>query len=133
MKSAVGFNPDRGDQLTVQNIPFQDTSDLGVEEAAKWWSNPFFISLIKNLLIGLGFLLLMLLVIRPLLASLRIMRPARLESFTAEIEEPEQLTAEQRALLAQQTAQQQSLMDMAKKEPYQVAQVLQNWIEEDNK
>ena len=56
VKSAVGFNAERGDQLTVQNIPFQDTSDAGSVDTPKWWTNPFFMSLFKNLLIGLGFL-----------------------------------------------------------------------------
>jgi flagellar M-ring protein FliF len=132
VKSAVGFNPERGDQLTVQNIPFQDTGDAGVVEEQKWWSNPFFMSLFKNLMIGLGFLALVFLVIRPLLTSLRIVRPAVFESIEA-IGEGGKLSNNERAQIAVQMAEQQSLIESAKKDPYQVAQILQNWMGEDNK
>lgn len=131
VKSAVGFNAERGDQLTVQNIPFQDTGESGQVETQQWWSNPFFMSLFKNLLIGLGFLALIFFVIRPLLASLRVMKPARLESLEALHEVSDQLTSAERAQIAVQMAEQQSLIETAKKDPYQVAQVLQNWMNED--
>lgn len=131
VKSAVGFNPERGDQLSVQNIPFQDTGDAGVAESAKWWMDPFFMSLFKNLIIGLGFLALILLVIRPLLASLRMTRPAALESFEPDLESMEKLSSAERAQIAMQMAEQQSLIEAAKKDPYQVAQILQNWLTEE--
>jgi len=131
VKSAVGFNPERGDQLSVQNIPFQDTGEAGVAETAKWWMNPFFMSLFKNLVIGLGFLALILLVIRPLLASLRGMRPAALESFEPDLESLEKLSSAERAQIAVQMAEQQNLIEAAKKDPYQVAQILQNWLTEE--
>ena len=133
VKSAVGFNPERGDQLSVQNIPFQETGEAGAVETATWWNNPFFISLSKNLMIGVGFLALIMFVIRPLLASLKAgSRMPSQESF-----EPlgegggEQLTAKERAQIATQMAEQQSLVEQAKKDPYQVAQILQNWVGED--
>lgn len=131
VKSAVGFNLERGDQLTVQNIPFQDTGEAGSSETATWWTNPFFISLAKNLMIGVGFLVLILFVIRPLLASLRIARRPTLESFEAVGTTGEQLTTAERALINAQMAEQANLIEQAKKDPYQVAQILQNWVSED--
>jgi len=133
VKSAVGFNPERGDQLSVQNIPFQDMGDIGSSDTPVWWNNPFFVSLFKNLLIGLGFLALILLVIRPLLNSLKISRPAMLETFEALNEAPEKLSAAERAQISMQMAEQQSLIESAKKDPYQVAQILQNWLGDDSK
>jgi flagellar M-ring protein FliF len=133
VKSAVGFNPERGDQLTVQNIPFQDTSEADVVETPKWWNSPFFVSLFKNLLIGLGFLALILFVIRPLLNSLKLMRPARLGALEPILETPEKLSATERAQLSMQLAEQQNLIEQSKKDPYQVAQILQNWLTEDAK
>jgi flagellar M-ring protein FliF len=134
VKNAVGFNPERGDQLTVQNIPFQDTGEAGVVEEQKWWSNPFFMSLFKNLMIGVGFLALVFLVIRPLLTSLRIVRPAVFETIESISEGGVgKLSSNERAQIAQQMAEQQSLIESAKKDPYQVAQILQNWMGEDNK
>ena len=131
VKSAVGFNPERGDQLTVQNIPFQDTGESGSTETANWWTNPFFLSLAKNLMIGIGFLVLIMFVIRPLIASLRLARRPTLESFEAIGAGGEQLTTAERALINSQMAEQQNLIEQAKKDPYQVAQILQNWVSEE--
>lgn len=131
VKSTVGFNAERGDQLTVQNIPFQDTGEIGTMETQKWWASPFVMSLIKNLVIALGFLALILFVIRPLLASLRILKPAAFESFESVHEVTDKLTAAEKAQIAMQMAEQQGLIESAKNDPYQVAQVLQNWMEED--
>lgn len=132
VKGAVGFNAERGDQISVQNIPFQDTDEAGNAAAEKWWTTPFAMSLFKNLLIALGFLALILLVIRPLLKSLTISRPPVLDSLVpAEEEGEDQLSTVERAQIAMQMAEQQSLIEMAKNDPYQVAQILQNWLREE--
>lgn len=131
VKSAIGFNSERGDQVSIQNIPFQDSGENGMTESQKWWMNPFFISLAKNLTIGLGFLALVFFVIRPLLASLRTSRPPVLQSFEPIHEGNEKLSSAERAQISMQMEEQQSLVEQAKKDPYQVAQVLQNWMEED--
>ncbi|MEI6206275.1 MAG: flagellar basal-body MS-ring/collar protein FliF [Desulfuromonadales bacterium] len=131
VRSAVGFSTERGDQLSVQNIPFQDTGELGATETATWWTNPFFISLAKNLTIGIGFLALIMFVIRPLLISLRVVRSNSMSSIEPIGEGTEQLSTTERAQLAIQLAEQQDLIEQAKKDPYQVAQILQNWVAED--
>ena len=131
VKSAIGFNPDRGDQLSVQNIPFQETDEAGSSEVKTWWTNPFFTSLAKNLMIGVGFLVLILFVIRPLLASLRLGRRPTLESFDAIGADGAMLTTADRELINSQMAEQLNLIEQAKKDPYQVAQILQNWVSED--
>ena len=132
VKSAVGFNAERGDQLTIQNIPFEAGGEMGVVESPKWWTNPFFISLFKNALIGAGFLALIIFVIRPLLVSLKIVAPPARETISAIHDIPsEQLTAAERAQLTARMTEQQNLIESAKKDPYQVAQILQNWLSED--
>lgn len=131
VKSAIGFNLERGDQLSVQNVPFQDSGEAGSSEVASWWTNPFFMSLAKNLMIAVGFLVLVLFVIRPLIASLRIGKRPALESFEAIGASGEQLTSAERAQINSQMAEQKELIEQAKKDPYQVAQILQNWVAED--
>lgn len=131
VKSAIGFNLERGDQLSVQNVPFQDSGEAGSSEVASWWTNPFFMSLAKNLMIAVGFLVLVLFVIRPLIASLRIGKRPALESFEAIGASGEQLTTAERAQINSQMAEQKELIEQAKKDPYQVAQILQNWVAED--
>ena len=132
VKGAVGFNQDRGDQISIQNIPFQDAGDaVGSAESTKWWMNPFFLTLFKNLLIALGFLALMMFVVKPMLATLRSARPPRLdilESIAPDAQE--KMSASERAQLAMHMAEQQELMEKAKTNPYQVAQILQNWLGE---
>jgi flagellar M-ring protein FliF len=138
VKSSVGFNVERGDQLTVQNIPFQDTGDaIGSEVVPAWqqWlNNPLVLSFMKNLLIAAGFLALIILVVKPLLTSLRVLRPSTPEgSFEPLNMGSEKLTSSERTQIASQMAEQQQLIEAAKKDPYQVAQILQNWIGEDSK
>lgn len=131
VRSAVGFNAERGDQLSVQNIPFQDTGESGAVETANWWTNPFFASLAKNLMIGVGFLALIMFVIRPLLATLKGNKNSTMGNLEPIGAGSEQLTNTERAQLAIQLAEQQNLVEQAKKDPYQVAQILQNWVAED--
>ena len=131
VRSAVGFNAERGDQLSVQNIPFQDTGESGAVENATWWTNPFFMSLAKNLMIGVGFLAIIMFVIRPLLASLKGNRDSTSATLEPIGANSEQLTSTERAHIAIQLAEQQNLVEQAKKDPYQVAQILQNWVADD--
>jgi flagellar M-ring protein FliF len=91
------------------------------------------VSLFKNLLIGSGFLALVLFVIRPLMSSLKISRPPVLEIFEPAMEATEKLSAAERAQISMQMAEQQNLIEQAKNDPYQVAQILQNWLGEDTK
>ena len=43
----------------------------------------------------------------------------------------DKLSAAERAQISMQMAEQQNLIEQAKKDPYQVAQILQNWMGED--
>jgi len=134
VKGAIGFNAERGDQLSIQNIPFQDPEDAaGTADAPKWWNSPFVMALFKNLLIGLGFVALILFVVKPLINTLRTAKPPRLdilETITPDVQE--KLSASERAQLAAQMQEQQDLMEKAKTNPYQVAQILQNWLTEES-
>jgi flagellar M-ring protein FliF len=134
VKGAIGFNIERGDQISIQNIPFQDMNEgSGAVESAVWWMNPFFMTLFKNLLIAGGFLALMLFVVRPMLNTLRAARPPKpdiLETIAPDMQE--KMSASERAQLAMQMAEQQELIEKAKANPYQVAQILQNWITEES-
>ncbi len=131
VKSAVGFNADRGDQVTVANIPFQEVGEAGSSSDAAWWQAPIFLALLKNGLIGLGFLALLILVIRPML---RIIASSKTDF--AAMESPDdvmkQLLNQQKSQLTQQGASQMELIEKIKHEPYQTAQVVQNWLESKN-
>jgi flagellar M-ring protein FliF len=126
VKSAVGFNQERGDQVTVANIPFNET-DEG-QEQPKWWDAPIMQALLKNSLIALGFLALVMFVLRPLLKLLK--NEQQVQSFLP-LEsdlETSQLIEEQKREQERLRITQLELVEKVKQDPYQVAQILQNWL-----
>jgi flagellar M-ring protein FliF len=54
-----------------------------------------------------------------------------LESFEPLREGGDKISSTDRAQISMQMSEQKNLIDQAKKDPYQVAQILQNWIGED--
>jgi flagellar M-ring protein FliF len=129
VKSAVGFNTERGDQVTVANIPFQETEDAASQAGEGWWNAPVFMALAKNLLIGIGFFALLLLVIRPLLKSVGAGGTATFEAFESPEDQIQQMIEAQRKQLSSQAAVQTELINKVKSEPYQASQVIKNWLE----
>jgi len=127
-KGAVGFNMERGDQVTVANIPFQDEAQADKDSGESWWNLPIVSAVLKNLLIGMGFLALLFFVIRPMLAMLRTERRPEPESFSPLHDSDEQLPNQSKAALAMYTMNQMELIEKVKNDPYQTAQILQNWL-----
>jgi flagellar M-ring protein FliF len=132
VKGAVGFNPTRGDQVTVANIPFQEAAaDGGEGGGSSWWEAPIFSTLLKNLLIVLGFFALIFLVLRPMLNMLGTYKPAGRKSFEGiELTDGELDGQKQQALLAMSKVNHLELIENVKKDPYQTAQVLQSWLKQ---
>jgi flagellar M-ring protein FliF len=99
-----------------------------MEESAAWWTAPIFMAVLKNALIGFGFLALLFLVIRPLLSILRSSGKRHMEGF-APLNQPEgELESESKLALAMYASSQQQLIEKVKQDPYQTAQILQNWL-----
>jgi flagellar M-ring protein FliF len=130
VKSAVGFNIERGDQVTVANIPFQDASQMDDGGSGGWWNAPIFMSILKNGLIGFGFLALLFLVVRPLLNVLRSAKGQYNETFIPIEQTEEQLESQQKLALAMHTQTHMELVDKVKQDPYQAAQIIQNWLQQ---
>lgn len=126
VKSAVGFNAERGDQVTVANIPFQDHGE-GAAEPERWWNFPVMQALIRNGMIGLAFLALILFVIRPLMRFLHKEKEASLIQVPTELEALELIEAQKREHERLRLTQIE-LVEKVKQDPYQVAQILQNWL-----
>lgn len=126
VKSAVGFNAERGDQVTVANIPFQE-SGMAEDEPQPWYQAPFAQALLKNGLIGLAFLALLFFVVRPLMKNLKVEKPASFVPLEPDMEAM-QLIEEQRREQEMLRISQMELVEKVKQDPYQVAQILQNWL-----
>jgi flagellar M-ring protein FliF len=131
VKGAVGFSGERGDQVTVANIPFQETEELDAGSKAGWWETPFFLALLKNVLIGIGFFALLLLVIRPLLKSVTAAGSGSFEAFDSPEQQIQQMIEAQRKQISSQASGQMELINKVKQDPYQTSQVIKNWL--DNK
>lgn len=129
VKSAVGFSAERGDQVTVANIPFQETPDNMGSSKGGILESPFFQSLFKNLLIGIGFLALIFLVIRPMIKALRAAVPPRFEPIETAEEEVRKMLMMKQSELAQQGASQRALIEKVRNESYETAQVLKSWLD----
>lgn len=129
-KSAVGFNNNRGDQLTVANIPFSDAAQSENDTSGSWWDKPILQSLLKNGLIGLGFLALLFFVVRPLLSFLKSGRRASYDGFVPLGQGEEELPDQKKLALGLPTFNQLELVEKVKQDPYQTAQILQNWLQQ---
>jgi flagellar M-ring protein FliF len=137
VKSAVGFSGDRGDQVTVVNVPFQETGEDAPADTSKWWEQPYFMDLARNGLLGLGFLALLLLVVRPMLKMLMPQpEPASrltIEPLSLDVEQEQQGQLPGPAdpyvsRLGLKSVSQMELLETVTQEPYQAAQILQTWL-----
>jgi flagellar M-ring protein FliF len=76
VKGAVGFNPERGDRIEVQNLPFRSPLDDVAAGKPPFWERPELFILIpgisRTLAILMGISLLIFLVIRPALKQLTL-------------------------------------------------------------
>ncbi len=131
VKSAVGFSSDRGDQVTIANIPFQESQQDETDTSSAWWNAPVFLTVLKNMLIGCSFIALLFLVIRPLLKILRTSQKPASDSFSAvEDNEEKKLPFAQNPQLTMQSVSHMELAEEIKKDPYQTAQILRNWLKQ---
>ena len=68
VQGAIGYQPERGDKVTVVSAGFAAPVDeAGSDDAVAFWQQPWFATLIKQGLVGLAVLLVALGVLRPLL------------------------------------------------------------------
>jgi flagellar M-ring protein FliF len=125
VKSAVGFKPERGDQVTVANIPFQQETEVA-ESGPTWLHSPLLFSSMKYGLIGLAFLIVMFSVIRPMMNFLRKAQPQR--QFDLVEDHVSLEGAGSVAQLEMSRINQVEILEAVRKDPYQTAQVLQSWL-----
>ncbi|MFK8400478.1 flagellar basal-body MS-ring/collar protein FliF [Pseudomonas sp. BGr12] len=154
VKSAVGFNAQRGDLITVSVFPFAATA---VEESsASWWESSALQSLVRYTVLGLIALLFLLFGVRPAVRSLtqRAQPSATAELPEGSAEYPLALDAERRLSLGSESVgglnvlgelnplseirlpapgsglehQIEHLQMLAKNDPERVSEVIKHWI-----
>jgi len=127
VKKAIGFTTERGDEVKVVNMPFEVVAlEETVETAAPSPVMPLVMTGAKYLIPLVGVVLLFLFVIRPLMKTLTEASPR------PQMMLPQQAMAEQQkgAIAAPERASQDQLVDWAKKNPKEAANLIKGWIEE---
>lgn len=77
IQGAIGYSAERGDQVTVIATPFRPIIDI--PNPVEWYENPSIVALIKLGAVSVAFILLTLLIIRPIV-KLYLPKPDLLES-----------------------------------------------------
>ncbi len=138
--NAVGFSAARGDTISVVSSPFRQT-EFEVPEPAPFWTETWFIDLVKQVLGGMVLVLLLFLLLRPLYRSLTRAGEMVHERQAMEIADMnqarEQQLAHEGALGLPSPEQGQSASPFAKldavkglvaNDPARVAEVVKHWV-----
>lgn len=125
VKAAVGFNAERGDQVIVQNMPFEAAME---ELPAEKVDIKGLAAMILKFLVPLGVIVLLLLfVVKPLLAALKAPPAAPQLS-------PEHGVAAVPVLTEPETSAQElmreQIVDLVKKDPRRAAMIIKEWLSE---
>ncbi len=141
VKTAIGFDQARGDQVMVTNVPFQRPSaDLAVEEPGVDYLQYLPLAL-KFILPIIGLLVVYLMVLRPMVASLKRGVPApqvRLPGTVAHIEQSLALGAPEGAEPAAEEgaagyqAPRERITELTREQPDRTVQVIREWIAEES-
>ncbi|MGM0553439.1 MAG: flagellar basal-body MS-ring/collar protein FliF [Pseudomonadota bacterium] len=151
VREAMGFSEDRGDTLNVVSAPFEAPEEVIEEEPVPFWSQPWFLELMKTAAGLLVALIVLLTVVRPTLKHL-MSRPAAPARRREEEEQPGLPGGESggaggvqhqggsaiAALTGPQGPDQQEMdletvRDMVREDPKRVAQVMKTWVGEDGR
>ena len=149
VKDSVGLDSKRGDTINVVNMPFQLPEVVKALPAPPIWQQPWVFNLAKQVAGGLGILLIVLFVLRPMLKNLSSHAKNQTKALSGEVMPQAQLASPDGESVqtlsnehgssgnsqnASSTSEQQLIelaSNMAKEDPKRVAQVMTTWVEED--
>jgi len=136
VKATVGFNEQRGDTVSVVNIPFQEdisTPDIPVAEPAVPMMERVMPLAVKYGSVGLSVIFLIFFVLRPIIKRLTMERVA-LESIQSNLPGVLEQGGEERALTSgsKEGAKDgvEKLKELVRENPRQAAMVLKGWMQE---
>ncbi len=125
VKKAVGFDPERGDEVKVINMPFETGTPFEAETVPEEKEIlPLVITVAKYALPVLALILLFLFVIRPLMKVLTMPQPPKLK-----MELPQRVEDVERMMLPEKPSR-EHILEWARKNPQKAAQLVKNWLEE---
>ncbi|MBK1648906.1 flagellar basal-body MS-ring/collar protein FliF [Rhabdochromatium marinum] len=133
VREAVGFNEARGDTINVVSAAFTDEAPI---EPDPFWTQPWFIDLVKIIAGLLLAILVLLMVVRPGVKQL-LEGPVLMEKEGEDDDEEQLALSEQGSALAalagpggpdQQALDLDAVREMIKEDPKRVAQVMKTWL-----
>jgi flagellar M-ring protein FliF len=134
-RQAVGFDAARGDTITVHNSPFAEPPAVQGPEPVPFWQQPWLLTLARQLLGAALVLTLAFFIVRPIMRTLTRPQPA-IGGGMASLEggQPGMTVMPHGAyaLPAGYDDRIAAVRDVAGQDPRQVAQVVRNWVAQDN-
>jgi flagellar M-ring protein FliF len=136
VRQAVGFDEARGDTISVVNSAFQPVATLAAPEAPPFYENPAIWSIARQALGAVLVLALAYFVLRPMMQVLT--RPQPVAAASASVEYAAQMQpmftpgGRVMALPMGYDDRMAAARSVAGQDPRQVAQVVRNWVAEDN-
>lgn len=131
VKSAIGFQAERGDQIKVMNLAFQNLEQVFAEEKPSFWqrvtsdrnSFTFYLGVMTEVIIALVAVLLVVFVIRPMVTAFFARR-----ALAAEGGEGGALLSPQRQLYLQEAQIKEEIQKQAVQDPDNMVNVLRSWM-----
>ncbi|TPE54695.1 flagellar basal body M-ring protein FliF [Maribrevibacterium harenarium] len=144
VRDAVGYDPSRGDSVSVINSPFALPEPPDLPEPIPFYQQTWFLNLLQPLMVGMFVLLLLLLVVRPILRTLSEQNKiAVAEDTEAAIfaDETDEISDDQVSLVSAEDVlvpgspekierQLNAIRGLIAEEPERVAQVVKQWVME---
>lgn len=127
VKKAVGFAPERGDEISVVVMPFEDVAEMEgpVEEPTEYL--PIILTVLKYLAPVVVAILFFLLVLRPLIRTLTATPPREQRGLPPVQQPPKEIEAQ---APPKEITTKEKLIEWASKNPQEAAGVIKSWLAE---
>lgn len=134
VKKAVGFNPERGDEVKVVNMPFESTvqddlADTG-HDAAGSSILPLVMTILKYIVPVAAIGILFMFVIKPLMRTLASQTVVYESHISAAVQQPPAAAPQEQQAAPKELTPQQHLIEWAKKNPKEATSLVKSWLEE---
>jgi flagellar M-ring protein FliF len=134
VRQAVGFDASRGDTISVVNSAFQPAAQLAQPDPPAFWENPALWSIARQALGAALVLALAYFVLRPMMQVLTRPQPVAAASveYAAQMQPMLSPSGRVMALPMGYDDRMAAARSVAGQDPRQVAQVVRNWVAEEN-
>jgi flagellar M-ring protein FliF len=127
VKKSIGFTKDRGDEVTVVNMPFETAPQEEMGESKKDMM-PIIFAAAKYVVPLIAVALLFLFIVKPVMHTITAAPAGRRSSSNLQL--PQTVADIEKALELSGKAPNQNVLEWARQNPKEAANMIKNWIEE---